>query len=389
MKVSKIIKLKVNKEQETLLWEISYLLNNLYNCALEQRIQAYKKQKISISVYSQKKELPEIKELLPEYQLPFGRLLHETLFTLDRAYQGFFARIKKNNKGNKGFPRFRSPGKFFTMPIEKQFIKIKNNCFIYKFGEKAKQKPLQLKMNETFPDNYGMVYLCHNKKGFYLSVSYKREKKSLVNNDEIMAIDLGVKRTTTIASTTGKVFFSGSISKNQRGFSKISDKIRSIRDKKVKYSRRWKYYNKKLNNIYTLKKNKAKDFLHKLSYKLANKFVERTIVCGDLKIKSMVQERNQGLNRSVQNNSMMYDFIQKLKYKSVLYGKELKLINEAYTSKTCSHCGNIKSMSLSQRSYKCSCCGFVEDRDYNSAINILKRFIAQFGLSIKMIENHA
>lgn len=385
MKISKKIKIQVNNKQAEKLWEVSKLLNNLYNCGLEQRIQAYKNNKISISVYEQKREIPYIKKELQEYQLPFGRLLHETLLILDKSYKGFFARIKKNKEGNKGFPRFRSSKKFFTMPFEKSHITIKNGYFYYKFGNKSKQKTLKLKLMEEVPVNYGTVYLSHNKNGFFVSFSYEKQEAIKRNNIEVIAIDLGIKRVATAASTTGKKFFSGSISRNQKYFSKLSDKIRSIRDRKQKGSNRYKYYTDKLSRIYQIKKNKTQDFLHKLSYKLTNKFVERTIVCGDLRIKSMVQKKNQWLNRCVQNNSMIYDFIKKLKYKSVLYGKEFKLINESYTSKTCSGCGNIKSISLSQRRYKCSCCGFEEDRDYNSAVNILKRFIAQSGLPLTKV----
>lgn len=377
MKIVKKIKLQVNKKQESILWNISNLLNNIYNCALEHRIYAYKHNRMSISVYDQKREIPSIKEAMPEYKLPFGRLLHEALLSLDKAYRGFFTRVKNNKEGNKGFPRFRSCKKFFTMSFENRYVVVKNNYFYYKFGSSARQESLKLKLAEEIPANFGTVYLSHNKNGFYISFSYEKTEQPKRNNNEILAIDLGIKRVATVASTTNKKYFSGSISRNQKYFSKLSDKIRSIRDRKKKGSNRYKYYTDKLSRIYQLKKNKEQDFLHKLSYKLANKFVERTIVCGDLKIKSMVQEKNKWLNRSVQNNSMMYDFIQKLKYKSVLYGKELKLINEAYTSKTCSSCGNVKSMSLSQRVYKCNCCGFEEDRDYNSAINILKRFLAQ------------
>ncbi|KXB63648.1 transposase DNA-binding domain protein, partial [Leptotrichia wadei] len=41
------------------------------------------------------------------------------------------------------------------------------------------------------------------------------------------------------------------------------------------------------------------------------------------------------------------------------------------SSKTCSKCGNIKEkLKLSERSYKCECCGIEIDRDYNAALNI-------------------
>ena len=42
------------------------------------------------------------------------------------------------------------------------------------------------------------------------------------------------------------------------------------------------------------------------------------------------------------------------------------------SSKTCSHCGCInKGLKLSYRTFVCPDCGFVIDRDYNAAINLM------------------
>lgn len=384
--MAKKIKIQVNKKQESLLWDVSKLLTNLYNCGLEQRIRAYREHNISVSVFAQKLEIPAIRKELPEYQLPFARLLHETLLMLDRAYKGFFTRVKKGADGNKGYPRFRSQTKFFTMPIEKQYVKIKDNYFYYKFGNKSNIAPIKLKLTEIPPKNYGMVYLTHNHNGFYISFSYEKVVSLKRNNKDVIALDLGVKRLVTGVSTTGKPYFCRGILKNQMFFAKIIDKLRRKRDKKKLGSCKWRYYMAKLNKLRLLKSNKTQDFLHKISYNLTNKFVERTIVCGDLKIKSMVQKGNKWLNRNVQNESLMYAFTQKLKYKSNLYGKDFYLIDESYTSKLCSCCNNKKSMPLSKRIYKCEYCGYEEDRDYNSARNILKRFLAQSELPVAKSE---
>ena len=51
--------------------------------------------------------------------------------------------------------------------------------------------------------------------------------------------------------------------------------------------------------------------------------------------------------------------------------KFLKIDKWFPSSKTCSKCGNIKEeLKLSERSYKCECCGIEIDRDYNAALNI-------------------
>ena len=64
-----------------------------------------------------------------------------------------------------------------------------------------------------------------------------------------------------------------------------------------------------------------------------------------------------------------------LNYKLMEQGKQLVKIDKWYPStKTCSSCGNIKEMKLSERVYLCAC-GFHMDRDHNAALNIKKEGI--------------
>ena len=58
------------------------------------------------------------------------------------------------------------------------------------------------------------------------------------------------------------------------------------------------------------------------------------------------------------------------KIKKPIKMKQLVKIDKWFPStKKCSCCGKEKEMPLSERIYECSC-GFVLDRDHNSAINI-------------------
>ena len=59
-------------------------------------------------------------------------------------------------------------------------------------------------------------------------------------------------------------------------------------------------------------------------------------------------------------------------YKLMFLGKQFLKIDKWFpSSKTCSKCGNVKKkLELSERSYKCECCGIEIDRDYNAALNI-------------------
>ncbi len=73
-------------------------------------------------------------------------------------------------------------------------------------------------------------------------------------------------------------------------------------------------------------------------------------------------------------------FMQMLIYKCQKNGKELQFLDERNTSKMCSGCGNIQAMPLWKRTYCCTECGLVMDRDENSAVNILNRYFTGLAL---------
>jgi len=65
-----------------------------------------------------------------------------------------------------------------------------------------------------------------------------------------------------------------------------------------------------------------------------------------------------------------YTFNQRLEYKSKLKGVKLEVIDEAYTSKTCSNCCYYNSELGGSNIYNCYLCEISIDRDLNGARNI-------------------
>ena len=105
-----------------------------------------------------------------------------------------------------------------------------------------------------------------------------------------------------------------------------------------------------------------------------------TIIVGDLNIKDMSQKsKSKGMSRSLQNTGSISRLVGFLTYKTKLLGKRTIEINEKDTSKTCCLCGAKKDMPVEQRQYICDC-GNNIDRDKNSAINIMLRYLSKNGL---------
>ena len=98
----------------------------------------------------------------------------------------------------------------------------------------------------------------------------------------------------------------------------------------------------------------------------------------------MEEKRNKyqkNVNRNIHNMGHLGRFIELLTYIAKKLGKRVIVIDERETNKTCAVCGHKKDyMSLSERVYQCEVCGIVCDRDLNTAINIMKRFLSQYAL---------
>jgi putative transposase len=77
---------------------------------------AYKKCGVSLTFYSQKKELPALKKECEEYKTVHSQVLQNVVERLDKAYQAFFRRLKRGEKA--GFPRFKGRNRYhsFTYP---------------------------------------------------------------------------------------------------------------------------------------------------------------------------------------------------------------------------------------------------------------------------------
>ena len=81
------------------------------------------------------------------------------------------------------------------------------------------------------------------------------------------------------------------------------------------------------------------------------------------------------LNHSVQNTGYMSRFVEFLTYKAEKIGKRIIRIDEFKTTKACCKCGKLKKRLIFERSITCDCGNHI-DRDLNSTINIMTRFLA-------------
>ena len=95
------------------------------------------------------------------------------------------------------------------------------------------------------------------------------------------------------------------------------------------------------------------------------------IIIPDFKISRMLKGKK--INKQTKRMLCMYSFhsfMMKLKYKCKKNQKKLYVVDEIYTSKTCTLCGKINDVKGAEV-YRCGGCGNEVDRDVNGSRNIL------------------
>ena len=198
---------------------------------------------------------------------------------------------------------------------------------------------------------------------WFISFRFEREQQESCQTD-IVGVDLGIKALATLS--TGEVVIGAKSYKKYAA--KLSRMQRSNRHKVIGSSN-WKKAQNEIARLQRKIANIRKDTLHKLTTLLAKN--HGVIVIEDLNVSGMMA--NHKLAASVADMGF-FEFRRQLTYKCKLYGSSLVVVDRWFpSSKTCSNCGTKKeTLSLSERMFECSHCGFKIDRDLNAAINLSK-----------------
>ena len=208
---------------------------------------------------------------------------------------------------------------------------------------------------------------------YYVSVLVEIPDAKIANNSNGgIGIDLGLKDLAIVSN--GKTY--KNINKSAR-IKKLEKKLRreqrclsckyenlkkgestqkNIQKQKLKVQR----LHHKIDNIRT-------DYINKSIAEIV-KTKPSYITIEDLNVSGMMKNRH--LSKAV-TSQKFYEFRTKLKAKCDENGIELRVVDRWYpSSKICHCCGAIKKdLKLSDRIYRCDC-GYVEDRDFNAALNL-------------------
>lgn len=248
--------------------------------------------------------------------------------------------------------------------------------------------PVRFRLSRPLPDKVGMARVTLDAAGRW-HVSFTATPKAIVRQPTgaIVGIDRGVA--TTLATSEGAMFRIPTTPKLE---SKVVRLNRQLARQKKGSARRAKT---KVERARALAKitDRRRDWVEKTSTRLVRDY--DVIVLEDLHVKNMVRapkpkldpecpgaylpngaKSKAGLNRSI-HRSCWGLFLQRLQDKTASSGVQVLLVNPAYTSQQCRHCGHTASENRkSQAVFECVRCGHVNHADTNAAENIVARGLA-------------
>jgi putative transposase len=375
------------KQIASLQWTLNRC-RELYNAALQERKEAYKYAKKSISKFEQMRDLTIIRnEIRTEYQEIGSHVLQDVIKRVDKAYQAFFRRVKNGEKP--GYPRFQNEGRYcsFTYPDLQMWDLEGNKIHLHKIGS------IKIKLHREIAGKVKTVTIKREGKHWYAVFSCDLEgvnEQRTPYTDDAIGVDLGLHHFAALSS--------GDIIDNPRYYrtseAKLikAQKVLARKQKKnqktgCKGNRRKKAIQRVAKHHRKIR-NQRQDFLHQWSRRLVDTY--ETIVFEDLAPSKMSkaprpkqdEETGQylpngasikaGLNKSILDAGWS-TFISMCEHKAACAGVvQVVKVDPYKTSQVCSGClheGPHKD--LSERVHTCQECGLVIDRDVNAAVNIL------------------
>lgn len=335
----------------------------LYNAALQERRDAYRRAGKSLNYFDQANQLKEIRAS-EALELANFSCCQDILRRVDKAFRAFFARIKRGDKP--GFPRFKSWRRFDSLT----FPSYGDGARLLESGRLRIQGAGQIKMKLHRPvaGKIKTVTVKREITKWYACFSVECESEPLSGTGQAVGIDVGLDHFAVLSNGT-------SVDNPRYGratqFRLRRAGRRVARRKKGSHRRRKAVC--LLQKIHQHTRNQRSDFHHKLSRRIINQY--DLIAVEDLNLKGLAGSR---LAKSI-HDAGWASFIEKLAYKAEEAGRQLVKIDPRGTSQRCV-CGADNPKNLSQRWHHCSACGLSASRDHVSA-----QIILRLGLSLRDI----
>ncbi len=358
MQLSETIKLYPTKEQKSLITETmnEYIntVNNLVSAAASGT---------SISKYT----TADVKANLPSALA--NQCIRDAKSIIKKHYKNCYKTVIKNRKRTLKTTASKLP--ILHRPcfyINNQNFKIKGDFleFPVMINGKSKRISIATKMTDYQKSLFvsyklGTLRIVIKNNSIVAQVVYEVSESIVLQNENVMGVDLGIKCPAVSKCSDGSVKFYGNGRQN-------------------KYMRRrYRYLRKKLQKAKKIKavkriNDKEQRIMRDIDHKISHDIVKAAVAHNVSVIKLEQLENIRSTTRTSRKNNpslhtwSFYRLAKFIEYKARLAGITVEYVNPAYTSQKCPICGDIHH--ADDRNYTCKC-GYHIHRDVLGALNIM------------------
>jgi putative transposase len=288
-------------------------------------------------------------------------VLVQSLNDLHKAYRAFFASVSGKRKG----PRI-APPKFKSRKDSRQAIRLTRNGFSIRPNGRlyvAKVGEIEVRWSRDLPAEPSSVTVIKDAADrYFASFVVEVDPEPLPETDAEVGIDLGLTHF-AVLSDGQRVASPRFLRRAERRLKRAQRAL----SRKQKGSKNREKARLKVARAHARVADARRDFHHQLSTKIIRE--NQAVYVEDLAVKGLARTR---LAKSVYDAGWS-QFVRMLEYKAARYGRTFARVGRFEpTSQVCSTCGALDGPKpLHARSWTCTACGTVHDRDLNAAKNIL------------------
>lgn len=279
----------------------------------------------------------------------------------------FYDNCKKAKPGKKGFPRFKKHSTHGSVEYKTCGWKLSEDRRTIDFSDGFKAGSFKLWGTRDLHfyqlSQIKRVRVVRRADGYYAQFCIDAERiEKREPTGKTIGLDVGLTHFYTDSD--------GNTVENPRHLRKAQKSLKKLARRLSRTKKGSKNRDKARNRLsrkHLKVSRRRKDF----AVKLARCVVQSNdlVAYEDLAVRNMVKNRK--LSKSI-SDAAWTAFRNWVEYFGKVFGVATVAVPPHYTSQNCSNCGKVVKKSLSQRTHICPHCGFVLDRDWNAARNILE-----------------
>jgi putative transposase len=284
------------------------------------------------------------------------------------AISRFYDNCKKKKPGKKGYPKFKKHQTNLSVEYKTTGWKLSEDRKQITFTDGFEAGTFKMWGSRDLHfyqiEQIKRVRIVRRADGYYVQFCIKQERNEQHElTGKMIGLDVGLNHFYTDSE--------GNTVDNPR-FLRKGEKALKKAQRRLSRTKKGSQNRNKARNRLGRKHLKVQRRRRDFAVKLARAVVQSSdlVAFEDLQVANMV--KNHHLAKSISDAAWRL-FREWLEYFGKVFGVPVIAVPPHNTSQNCSNCGEKVEKTLSTRTHKCPHCNHIQDRDWNAAINILKK----------------